>query len=80
MKEVMLTAREPENSPRDYRSYLVRLWREETTPRWRASVRSILTGEERHFAQLEQLFVFLYTQTVDETEFDIDVDIENRCK
>ena len=51
-------------SPSDhYHSYLVRLWREQSPPQWRASLRSIQTGEERRFAHVEQLFVFLHAQT-----------------
>ncbi|MEZ4621058.1 MAG: hypothetical protein R2867_36920 [Caldilineaceae bacterium] len=54
--------------PADYHSFLVRLWRETEQDQWRASLRSIQTNEERHFAHLEQLFLFLYMQTIDRTE------------
>jgi hypothetical protein len=45
---------------RDYRSYLLRLWRvgpEEAS--WRASLESPHTGELTGFANLEDLFAFL---------------------
>jgi hypothetical protein len=45
---------------RDYRSYLLRLWRvgpEEAA--WRASLESPHTGEHTGFASLEDLFGFL---------------------
>ena len=45
---------------RDYRSYLLRLWRvgtEEVV--WRASLESSHTGEHIGFASLEDLFAFL---------------------
>jgi hypothetical protein len=45
---------------RDYRSYLLRLWRvgpEEAV--WRASLESPHTGEHIGFASLEDLFAFL---------------------
>lgn len=48
---------------RDYRSYLLRLWRvgpEEAA--WRASLESPHTGELTGFASLEDLFAFLETE------------------
>jgi hypothetical protein len=48
---------------RDYRSYLLRLWRvgaEEAA--WRASLESPHTGEHFGFASLEDLFAFLETE------------------
>jgi hypothetical protein len=55
----------------DYLSYLLRLWRvrgdgkthrkEKTT--WRASLESSLTGKQRGFASLDDLFAFLREQT-----------------
>ena len=54
--------------PVQYQSYLIRVWREQTQPHWRASLRSIQTGQEHHFAHLEQLFVFLHAQTSASTD------------
>ena len=57
----------PEGSveQRDYLSYLLRLWRtadgEESL--WRASLKSAHSGEQVGFADLEDLFRFLQTQT-----------------
>lgn len=64
-KEVALSPLQPLQQPAPYHSFLVRLWREQGHPDWRASARSIQTGEEQQFAHLEQLFVFLHTQTAD---------------
>jgi hypothetical protein len=45
---------------RDYRSYLLRLWRVGTEEAaWRASLESPHTGELTGFASLEDLFAFL---------------------
>lgn len=57
----------------DYFSYLIRIWRvapvagreERETAVWRASLHDPHTGEARHFADLESLFVFLRRQTGD---------------
>ena len=65
VKEVALSTLQPLQQPAHYHSFLVRLWREQGHPDWRASARSIQTGEEQQFAHLEQLFVFLHTQTAD---------------
>lgn len=48
-----------------YRSYLLRLWREETNHgiAWRASLESAQTGEQLHFASLHELIAFLLAQT-----------------
>ncbi len=44
----------------DYRSFLLRLWRQGPEPcAWRASLESTATGERRAFASLESLFAFL---------------------
>ena len=48
----------------DYRSYLLRLWREDDEDNgWRASLESSRTGERRGFARLDDLFGFLRQQT-----------------
>ena len=49
--------------PGEYRAYLVRLWREAPDDPWRAMAKDAHTGEEHHFASVEQLFVFLHDQT-----------------
>ena len=45
-----------------YLSYLLRLWQTGSQPAWRASLES-LTGERQGFADLEELFAFLKSQT-----------------
>lgn len=45
-----------------YQSYLVRLWQASPRAPWRASARSVQTGENIHFADLDALFVFLWEQ------------------
>jgi len=49
----------------DYLSYLLRLWRVrgEEKAVWRASLKSVHTGELKGFASLEVLFAFLREQT-----------------
>lgn len=67
-REVNLSTEDPISRPPNYHSYLVRLWCEPSPPQWRASLRSIQSGEERRFAHVEQLFIFLYAQTVASSE------------
>ncbi len=45
----------------DYKSYLLRLWRNDSivSSGWRASVEDARTGERFGFASLEELFAFL---------------------
>jgi hypothetical protein len=45
--------------PRDYRSYLLRLWRAAPGQPWRASLQSAATGETRAFATFGALVAFL---------------------
>ncbi len=46
-----------------YRSYLLRLWRSETSDKsWRASLEDSHTGQRIGFATLEQMFAFLMEQ------------------
>jgi hypothetical protein len=52
----------------NYRSYLLRLWREDGgqppwRQPWRASLESAVTGDCRGFASLDALFRFLRQQT-----------------
>jgi hypothetical protein len=50
-------------SQKKYRSYLLRLWCEETLEqRWQASLEDPHTGKRIGFASLEQLFAFLMDQ------------------
>jgi hypothetical protein len=70
-REVNLSTEDPISQPLYYHSYLVRLWCEPTPPQWRASLRSIQTGEERRFAHVEQLFIFLYAQTTAHSDEEI---------
>jgi hypothetical protein len=53
--------------PREYQSYLLRLWRTSSHGGsvWRASLESAQTGERRGFADLESFFAFLAEQTGD---------------
>ncbi len=53
-----LTTGDPET--KQYRSYLLRLWRCESPDQsWRASLEDSRTGQRIGFATLEQLFAFL---------------------
>ena len=52
-----------------YKSYLLRLWREgETTDKpWRASIECVSEGHERsHFADIDSLLAFLLAETDDD--------------
>lgn len=80
MKEVTVSTTEHSRRPDHYQSYLVRLWREQSQPRWRASLRSVQSGEERHFAHLEQLFVFLFAQIADDDAHDGAYDASNHLQ
>lgn len=55
----------PATSPPDerYHAYLVRLWQDGPNRPWRALTRDCATDEERRFATIEELFLFLYLQT-----------------
>ncbi len=50
----------------DYLAYLIRLWREENAPNWRATLQNPHTGERRSFADLPSLLAFLEEQTGEE--------------
>jgi hypothetical protein len=49
--------------PRNYYSYLLRLWRENDAAPWRASLEDAHTGERRNFARLQDLFRVLDDET-----------------
>lgn len=46
-----------------YCAYLVRLWQDSPYTPWRAAAQSVQSGETVRFADVEQLFAFLRTQT-----------------
>jgi hypothetical protein len=56
----------PPNSPPDYRSYLLRLWRADAASPWRATLEDVHSGRRRGFATLAQLAAFLEGETVGE--------------
>ena len=45
-----------------YQSYLLRLWKEDNTPGWRASLQDVATHERHNFANLSNLLSFIYSQ------------------
>jgi hypothetical protein len=61
-----------------YRAYLVRLWQDGAEAPWRALTRDAETGEERRFATIEQLFVFLHRQTQSCNELRLDAGRDTR--
>jgi hypothetical protein len=48
--------------PDNYRSYLLRMWRDNPQGTWLASLQSTATEQVYVFADLEQLWAFLKTQ------------------
>lgn len=46
-----------------YHAYMVRLWQDGPYATWRASAQCVQSGKVLRFADVEQLFVFLATQT-----------------
>lgn len=55
-----------EPSPSQNRSYLLRLWRSGDGKTWRAMLEDVSSHECHHFADLEELFVFLRKETKSE--------------
>jgi len=51
-----------ETPERTYRSYLLRLWRDNPAATWRASLQSSSTEEVRKFADAEQMWAYLKAQ------------------
>lgn len=51
------------NEQPGYSAYLLRLWYEEGTVSWRATLENVHTGEQTGFANLEKLFAYLRQQT-----------------
>jgi hypothetical protein len=60
------------NIPSRYLSYLLRLWQtdDQGQPVWRASLEYPGTRERQGFADLDELFKFLQTQTLSRAEQD----------
>jgi len=48
---------------REYKAYLLRLWREQEDGRWRATLENPGSGERAGFATLEELVAFLEAKT-----------------
>jgi hypothetical protein len=44
-------------------AFLIRLWRYPAEVTWQVSAQDAVSGEEYHFGDLEQLFMFLHLQT-----------------
>ena len=59
---------QPERAIGAYRSFLVRLWQSHADGHWHASVQSIQNGATQHFTTLEELFVFLTSQCVEQPQ------------
>ncbi len=70
------------DAPLIYHSYLLRLWlvQEETGVSWRATLEDVKTGEQRGFASLEELIVYLQSRAemhfknenqIDRPQFDL---------
>ena len=55
----MTGTRADNQEPRDYRSYLLRLWRAAPGQPWRASLQSAATGETRAFGTVGALVACL---------------------
>jgi hypothetical protein len=49
-------------NPPVYRSYLLRLWKENMQDDWRVLLQEVTTGECRHFSSLADLYEYLRTQ------------------
>ena len=49
--------------PDDYRIYVLRLWRDNSTAPWRAIIDSPITSEHHAFVDLKSLFHFLEEAT-----------------
>lgn len=51
------------HSALNYKSYLVRLWRDHEDEPWHASITHIHTEETHTFINVQALFMYLYDQT-----------------
>jgi hypothetical protein len=52
----------------NYQAFLVRMWRSGAESPWRASVQHARSGEQIRFANMEDLLLFLYEQTMGNPE------------
>lgn len=59
-------------SETNYQAYLLRLWRDGPSSRWRASVQSTKASEVQLFADVRSLLNFLQSQTDETTGKDDD--------
>ncbi len=62
-------------SETNYQAYLLRLWRDGPSNRWRASLQSTKTSDAQLFADVQALLAFLQTQRA-ETEHDGDAEAQ----
>ncbi|HFC12782.1 MAG TPA: hypothetical protein ENJ56_08050 [Anaerolineae bacterium] len=46
-----------------YQSFLIRLWQDGERSQWRGSTKHVVTGEVLFFDNLENLFIYLLSQT-----------------
>ena len=60
--------RDPLKPQGTYCAYLVRLWQDGPSSSWRAFAKDVLTETEYHFASIEELFVFLESQTTEDQD------------
>ena len=51
--------------PNNYQSYVMRLWREGADQPWRATLRCVFSGEQKHFTSLDELMAFLHGKTAE---------------
>ena len=49
--------------PEDYQAYLLRLWREDETSPWRASLQEARAGQLLNFASVAQLIAYIEQKT-----------------
>lgn len=54
------------SEPRNYQSYLLRLWRDNPRAPWQASLQSTATEQVHHFPDVEQMWAFLKAQLSEE--------------
>jgi hypothetical protein len=52
----------------NYKAFLVRIWRSGPESPWRAFTQNTMSGEQRYFSSLENLFLFLYKFTTDQVD------------
>ena len=65
----MTTTTTNDPNPKQYRSYLLRVWRAETRDAcWHASLEDPRTGDRVGFACLEQLFAYLMEHVEGDTQ------------